>query len=1138
MKFSLKIKLISTLMLFVIVPVGIQVTITYRNNVDALQKKAFEKLVSDRANKADQVEDLFAVMENQLITMAENPIVTESMRAFSREFHSIGERSSDSGPSMDTMKDSLRRYYTEQFQAEYESSNNGRDPGDLAARIDSLPKETVELQYYYISHNPNELGSKHLLLKAQDGSHWSELHSKSHPFFKTYLETFGYYDIFLVDAESGNIVYSVFKELDFATSLRTGPYKDTNFAELFRRLSDSHEQKPQVVDLKRYFPSYELPAGFIGIPIVDEGTTLGALIFQIPVEKIDKIMTSDRDWRESGFGESGETYLVGEDRMMRSMSRFLAEDSQNYFELLEDIGTPKETIDYIRAKGTTTISQTVESEGVHSALAGETGTRVFDDYRGVSVLSAYSLIDIEGLKWAILSEIDSDEAYASINSLVRKILLTSLLVIAFGSIVAWYIATSISRPIVEAGIAVKGIADGDLNQHVESRTNDEVGEMALSINDAITRIERAFGARTIEWVDLEEMRRKEIQAQEEARAERESAERARDEAQQAARAAEREKDNAQRALNEAEEARAQAEQEEAAAAQAKREADKAIAAAKVEKEKANDALERADQAKNEADSALATAEEEKRKAEDAKREAASAKKDAQEALELAQREKQNAAQSMETARKEQQAAEEANASAEKAREEAAEALTVAKAEKQNATRASNDAQQAMAQATEAKEDAQAALERAESEKQKAADATQTAEREQEKAREANALAEASRIEAAEALDLATAEKEKAEIANRDAQDAIERAKDAECQANDERESAEVARNEALKAKEEAERSNERIESLLKDAEDESQKLQQKVTEILSVVNLASEGDLSERIEISGEDPIGQVGEGLARFFEGISEDLRAIDQAATRLKSSGGDLLDNGDVLGRNANDTEEQSRLANEAGANVLRGAETVATSMEELSSAARDIAQKVAESSKLTTEASNRSKETTRLIEELGRSSTAVGSVTKLITSIAEQTNLLALNATIEAARAGDAGKGFAVVAGEVKDLAKQSATASSEISSKISAIQQSTKAAVLAIGEIDETIQKVNEHSDVIAGAMEEQSSTSASVNRIVAQSVKDIEGITANIEKVEQAAINTRGAVESNNASANELSELATDLGMLVGKFRLS
>jgi methyl-accepting chemotaxis protein len=172
---------------------------------------------------------------------------------------------------------------------------------------------------------------------------------------------------------------------------------------------------------------------------------------------------------------------------------------------------------------------------------------------------------------------------------------------------------------------------------------------------------------------------------------------------------------------------------------------------------------------------------------------------------------------------------------------------------------------------------------------------------------------------------------------------------------------------------------------------------------------------------------------------------------------------------------------------------------------------------------------------MKKLGESSVEIGKVVKVITSIAQQTNLLALNATIEAARAGEAGKGFAVVANEVKELAKQTAKATEEIGQKIDAIQADTKGAVKAIEEIDAIIHQINEISDSIAAAVEQQTVTTKEIGRSVHEAAGGVDDIAKNIGGVAVAVKDiTQGAHDMQQAS-QELSHMASRLQTTVSRF---
>ncbi|MGB1140797.1 MAG: cache domain-containing protein [Halioglobus sp.] len=236
------------------------------------------------------------------------------------------------------------------------------------------------MQQRYITENPfPEQRSR--LADPGDGTLYAEWHARFHPLTRLFVEERGYYDFFMISPD-GFIVYTVEKESDFGTSLVTGPWRDSALADVFRRTMASVAEGGagvEVSDIERYTPSNDVPAQFMAHPITGaNGENIGVIAVQLPIEGIKDIMQFT-----SGMGKTGETYLVGEDLVMRSDSRFT------------DVPT--------------TLENTVDTQTVHRALAGETGIDFTPDYRGIEVLSAFTRFDIGGNTWAVMAEKDVGE---------------------------------------------------------------------------------------------------------------------------------------------------------------------------------------------------------------------------------------------------------------------------------------------------------------------------------------------------------------------------------------------------------------------------------------------------------------------------------------------------------------------------------------------------------------------------------------------------------------------------------------------------------------------------------------------------------------------------------------------------------
>ena len=260
--------------------------------------------------------------------------------------------------------------------------------------------------------------------------------------------------------------------------------------------------------------------------------------------------------------------------------------------------------------------------------------------------------------------------------------------------------------------------------------------------------------------------------------------------------------------------------------------------------------------------------------------------------------------------------------------------------------------------------------------------------------------------------------------------------------------------------------------------------------------------------------------------------MRQVANTAQTLAGAAEELTANSQQMAGNAEETSAQANVVSTACEEVSRNMQTVATGTEEMSASIKEIAQNANEAARVTGDAVNMAESANVTVSHLGTASSEISEVIKVITSIAEQTNLLALNATIEAARAGEAGKGFAVVANEVKELAKETARATEDISQKIAAIQTNTKEAIDSIASVSNVIDQINSISSTIASAVEEQTATTSEMQRSVGEASRGSREITENIAGVASAAQSTSAGAGDTQSAAAELSKLASDLQTLV------
>lgn len=527
MKTTINLKVLALTLVTAVAVMLVTGITSYVISKSAIEYEMFRKLTAVREMKAQQIEDYFENISRQISILSRSANAAMASRMFIAAYlkieNEIDRLPESTRPLLEArIQRDLRSFYEQQYLAEYRRYNMDVSGEDADVVRSLLPRSAAGmlLQVAALTNNSNVLGEKNRLAVLQTPftapyfSDYRQAHEALHPFFNEYLETYGYYDLFIVDPGTGNIVYSVFKETDFGTSLVDGPHANTNIASLFRLVVSSVEKGEQtstdnrpklfVVDFEPYGPSYGAPAAFIGAPVFDGDEFVSVLIAQMPVDRINNVMTSNESWALVGLGRTGETYLVGTDGLMRNQSRFLIEDRSSFIEQIKRAGIDPMLVQQIADRNSTVGLLPIDTEGVRAVRAGRSGNMIFDDYRGVPVLSSFRRLEIAGLDWAIMSEIDEDEALAAVVDLKRRFVAVAAIIVTVLIFASFFFSRSLTVPLQKLAGEAKKLSEGDLKTPVAIRSGDEIGDLARSFESMRQALSKVVSDLEEERAQLEE----------------------------------------------------------------------------------------------------------------------------------------------------------------------------------------------------------------------------------------------------------------------------------------------------------------------------------------------------------------------------------------------------------------------------------------------------------------------------------------------------------------------------------------------------------------------------------------------------------------------------------------------------------
>jgi hypothetical protein len=280
-----------------------------------------------------------------------------------------------------------------------------------------IPKSPAQryLQAWYTAQFNDDFDRALATSDAGDGSEWTQANIKFNGFFRQLVEKGGYEDALLIDPD-GNVVYTAYDAADLGTNIVDGPYSRSLLSDAFKdAISSNAVDFVTTTDLERYQPSYGVPSGWAVSPVGDSENVYGVMALQIPLDAINNVMTGDKGWARDGLGNTGETYLVGPDHLMRSSSRLVLEDPKAFERQAVDSGTAPDVAARAARVGGTVLIEPVNTPQVDRALRGQTGEMISRDYLGNEVLAAYAPLNLGDLNWVVVAEVDSSEAFAPVD---------------------------------------------------------------------------------------------------------------------------------------------------------------------------------------------------------------------------------------------------------------------------------------------------------------------------------------------------------------------------------------------------------------------------------------------------------------------------------------------------------------------------------------------------------------------------------------------------------------------------------------------------------------------------------------------------------------------------------------------------
>lgn len=473
---SIQSKLIVIVVLCTMLAASVVGVIAFWVGTTSLRTAVFNRLTQVREAQSLVLTRQFTDLKNSLTIFTHAQTTASALQGFTDGFNQLAN--SQISPAQ---WQGLVDYYNNDFVTTAERHSGVELDADAL-----LPTSNAQryLQANYTVRKTTDAAAL-ALNDAGDGSLWSAANVRYQEFFREIVTKFQYGDALLISG-SGDVVYSALKDVDLGTNILNGPYSGSKLHDAYKKaMAANSVDYVGITDFEFYQPAEMQPTAWVVAPIAPGGKTIGVLAMQFPASRINELMTFDKNWNMAGLGDSGETFLVGPDGLMRSDSRLFVEDPQEFKQQVIAAGTPPDTAEQSVRQGGTTLVQPVGSEATENARKGQSGTLVSKDYLGNRTLQSYSPVTEHNsnLQWAIVAKIDTAEAFERESAFTRTLVLTTVGIIFAVCLIAVYLAQLFVRPIRRLETGVQRISAGDYQVAIPVESGDEIGDLTAAFNE-------------------------------------------------------------------------------------------------------------------------------------------------------------------------------------------------------------------------------------------------------------------------------------------------------------------------------------------------------------------------------------------------------------------------------------------------------------------------------------------------------------------------------------------------------------------------------------------------------------------------------------------------------------------------------